>query len=59
VCISCRPRVDVRKGEGSGPCERMWTGEGGVKNVIFFVDVINGWPLIVEVVFPFTMYVSM
>src|SRR6218665_2172886 len=24
----------------------MWTGGGGVKNVIFFVDVINGWPLI-------------
>src|SRR6218665_2723216 len=32
-------------GRGSGPCGRMWTGERGVKNVIF-VDVINGWPLI-------------
>jgi len=24
----------------------MWTGGGRVKNVIFLVDVINGWPLI-------------
>src|SRR6218665_2573132 len=45
VCISCRPCVDVHKGEGgSGPCGRMWTGEGGQKRD-FFVDVINGWPL--------------
>src|SRR6218665_1985332 len=34
VCISCRPCVDVHKGEGgSGPCGQ---GEGGAKNVIFF-----------------------
>src|SRR6218665_31879 len=36
ACISCRPRVDVHKGaEGSGPCGRMWTEGGGVKNLIF------------------------
>ena len=23
----------------------LWTGGVGVKNLIFFVDVINGWPL--------------
>jgi len=35
VSISCRPCVDVHKGEGgSGPCGRMWTGGGG-QNVIF------------------------
>ena len=33
-------------GGGSGPCcGRMWTGGRGVKNVTFFWDVINGWPL--------------
>src|SRR6218665_2005917 len=46
MCISCRPLVDVHMGGGgSGPCGRMWTGEGGSKTG-FFVDVINGWPLI-------------
>jgi len=41
VCISCQPHVDVHKGGGgSGPCEQ----EGGQKPDIF-VDVINGWPL--------------
>ena len=40
MCISCRPHVDVHKGEGtSGSCGRMWTEE------IFCVDLINGWPL--------------
>src|SRR6218665_3558393 len=48
VCISCRPCVDVHKGGGgSGPCGRMWTGEGSQKRDIF-VDVINGWPLTSE-----------
>ena len=33
VCISCRPRLDVHKGEG---VRRMWTHvERGVKNLIF------------------------
>ena len=41
VCISCRPCGRPQGGGGSGPC-----GQGeGVKHVIFFVDVINGWPL--------------
>src|SRR6218665_386057 len=31
VCISCRPRADVHKGEGFGPCGRMWTEGGGQK----------------------------
>ena len=36
MCISCRPHVDVHKGEGSaGSCGRMWTGGGEVKNPIF------------------------
>ena len=31
--------------QGEGGVWPMWTeGKGGVKNVIFFVDVINGWP---------------
>ena len=42
--------MDVHKGGGgSGPCGRMWTGEGGQKRD-FFVDVINGWPLIIIVI---------
>ena len=43
--ISCRPCVDVHKG-GGGPAHVDACGQGEVKNVIFFVDVINGWPLI-------------
>jgi len=42
VCISCRPCVDVHKGEGD-PDHVDACGQGeGVKNVIFFVDVTNG-----------------
>jgi hypothetical protein len=38
--------VDVHKGEGGlAPCGRMWTGGGGWSKTLFFVDVINGWPL--------------
>ena len=37
--------MDVHKGKGSGSCRRMWTGGGGQKPD-FFVDVINGWPLV-------------
>ena len=40
VCISCRQRVDVHKGEGVRPCGQ---GKRGQKPN-FFVDVINGWP---------------
>ena len=31
MCISCRPHVDVHKGEESGSCGRMWTGRGESK----------------------------
>jgi len=45
VYISCRPHVDVHKGEGVW---LMWTHvdrrEGGQKSD-FCVDVINEWPL--------------
>src|SRR6218665_2311079 len=33
MCISCRPHVDVHKGEGVWP---MWTGRGGSKIRFFF-----------------------
>ena len=35
------------RGEGGGPAHVDACGQGGegVKNVIFFWDVINGWPL--------------
>src|SRR6218665_1202801 len=45
VCISCQPCVDVHKGRG-GPAHVDACGQG-VKNVIFFVDVINRWPLMI------------
>ena len=43
--ISCRPHVNVHKGEG---VRLMWmhVDRGGVKNPIF-VDVINGWPQVI------------
>jgi len=42
MCISCRPHVDVHKGgERSGSC-----GQGAGVKIQFFVDVINGWPLL-------------
>jgi len=46
VCISCRPCVDVHRGEG-GPAhvDACGQGEGGGQKRDFFVDVINGWPL--------------
>jgi len=32
MCISCRPHVDVHKGEGvDGSCGRIWTEKGGQK----------------------------
>src|SRR6218665_67153 len=47
VCISCRPCVDVHKG-GGGPAHMDACGQGewGQKRDIF-VDVINGWPLVI------------
>src|SRR6218665_894529 len=45
VCISCRPRVDVHKGEG-GPAHVDACGQGeGNQKPDYFVDVIYGWPL--------------
>jgi len=36
MCISCRQHVDVHKrGEESGSCGRMWTGEGDQKPYFF------------------------
>jgi len=46
VCILCRPCVDVHRAEG-GPAH-VDRGRG-VKNVIFFVNIINGWPLMIKV----------
>jgi len=40
MCISCRPHVDVHKGEGgSDSCGQAQ--ESNKSN--FFVDIINGW----------------
>src|SRR6218665_3750938 len=47
MCISCRPHVDFHKGyRGSSSRGRMLTGEMGQKPD--FLDVINGWPLIMK-----------
>jgi len=44
VSISCRPCVDVHKGRGLAHVDR-----GGQKPD-FFVDVLNGWPLSMDVI---------
>ena len=38
--------MDVHKGEGPAHVDACGQGEGGQKRD-FFVDVINGWPLVI------------
>ena len=42
MCILCRPHVDFHK--GGGGLAHVDRGRR-VKNLIFCVDIINGWPL--------------